>query len=242
MSIISDQILGHFTRVAEERQRRLLSKGLSEKVEALKAYQQRRFALTYADLLASERFGPAARFFLDELYGPRDFSSRDAQFVRVVPSLVRLFPQSILAAVCLLAELHELSERLDTAMGLALESPAVDARAYAQAWARSASPADRERQIELTIELGEALDRLTRKPLVLTGLRMMRGPATAAGLADLQHVLETGFAAFLVMHGAQDFLAIVQQRERALAALLFSARVQASDAWAAGPEVLPQLP
>ena len=58
----------------------------------------------------------AARFFLDDLYGPRDFSERDAQFARIVPALVRLFPHEIVGTVQALAALHALSERLDSAM------------------------------------------------------------------------------------------------------------------------------
>ena len=46
---------------------------------------------------------------LDELYGPQDFSDRDAQFARVVPALVRLFPQELVETVAVLARLHALS-------------------------------------------------------------------------------------------------------------------------------------
>jgi len=49
------------------------------------------------------RYGPAAHFFLEELYGPRDFADRDTQFARVVPALVRLFPREIVATVAILA-------------------------------------------------------------------------------------------------------------------------------------------
>ncbi len=58
----------------------------------------------------------AARFFLDDLYGPEDFTRRDEQFARVVPGLVRLFPQEIVGTVISLGELHALSEQFDTAM------------------------------------------------------------------------------------------------------------------------------
>ena len=98
MAVTAARILEYLDRVDSERARRLATPGLKQKVDVIKLYQQRRFSLTYADLLATERYGPAARFFLDELYGPRDFSSRDAQFARVVPSLVRLFPRDVVIA------------------------------------------------------------------------------------------------------------------------------------------------
>ena len=50
----------------------------------------------------------------------------------------------------------------------------------------------------------------------------MRGPAQAAGLAELQKFLESGFDAFGAMRGADAFLGTVAQRERALAAALFA--------------------
>src|SRR6058998_1604614 len=92
------------------------SRQLDARVRLLKAYQQRRFARTYADLLATARYGAASRFFLEELYGPTDFDERDAQFVRVVPALVRLFSHEIIATVSTLAQLHALSETLDSTM------------------------------------------------------------------------------------------------------------------------------
>ena len=88
----ANSILNHLRTVDAERERRDASPGLAARVQALKRYQQRRFAHTYDDLLKTSRYGPAARFFLDELYGPRDYSERDAQFARVVPALARLSP------------------------------------------------------------------------------------------------------------------------------------------------------
>ena len=51
---------------------------------------------------------------------------------------------------------------------------------------------------------------------------VLRGPAQAAGLSDLQKFLEAGFDAFSAMKGASDFLGWVGARERALAAALFA--------------------
>src|SRR5882762_8934506 len=95
MSVTAEAILANLKVVAEERALRAVTPELAAKVAALKEYQQRRFSHTYADLLATERYGAAARFFLVELYGPNDFSRRDTQFARVVPALVRLFPSEV---------------------------------------------------------------------------------------------------------------------------------------------------
>ncbi len=226
----ADPILANLRRVDVERVLRASTPGLAAKVDAIKHYQQRRFCLTYADLLVSDRYGPAARFFLNELYGPRDFSERDAQFAKVVPAMVRLFPQSVIETIAALAELHGLSERLDTAMGAALHFPSVDAKTYILAWQHGGDSAARETQIGLTVNLGKSLDELTRKPILRRSLQMMRGPAVAAGLGELQGLLECGFDAFGVMRGAQHFLEIVGSRERSLANWLFAVKVDGLDA------------
>jgi hypothetical protein len=193
-------------------------------VQALKTYQQGRFAHTYADLLATTRYGRAASFFLEELYGPRDYSDRDAQFARVVPALIRMFPQEMIDTVGTLAELHALSEFLDTETGSHLVSPQVGAANYVRAWQATGRADARGRQISLTLAVGESLDALTRNPLLRHTLRMMRGPARAAGLAELQQFLETGFDTFRAMGNARDFLATIGTRERALAQVLFDAK------------------
>ena len=209
-------ILAHLQTLDAERRRRAADTTLNDRVVALKAFQQRRFAHTYADLLASDRYGAAARYFLDELYGPDGFAHRDAQFARV-------FPHQVAETVATLAELHALSEVLDTAMGLQLADEAITTSDYIGAWQRVDRAADRARQIELTLGIAAQLDRITRLPLLRNALRLMRGPARAAGLRELQHSLETGFDTFRAMKGAQEFIALIGARERVFAAALFAA-------------------
>ena len=223
-------ILTHLNAVQAERERRRQSPELHARVQAIKDYQQRRFAATYDDLLANPRYRPAARFFLDELYGPEDFSQRDAQFARVVPALVRIFPNDIVATVATLTTLHSLSESLDSEMGEHIASIDMNAKRYTDAWQATARNADRQSQIDLMLSVGSSLDKLTRKPLVRASLLMMRGPARAAGLGQLQTLLETGFEAFRSMKGAQEFLDIVRQRETDLCAALFNHPIAQADA------------
>jgi len=151
-----------------------------------------------------------------------DFSQRDAQFARVVPALVRLFPHDVVDTVATLAQLHALSERLDSEMARHLSADDIDADGYIGAWQATGQSTARNLQIALTLSVGQSLDDLTRKPLLRTSLRLMRGPASAAGLSALQQFLESGFDTFLAMRGAKDFLFTVSERERLLAATLFS--------------------
>ena len=216
-------ILAHLNTVAAERQRRLTDAALVERVRAVKQFQHARFAKTYADLLAQPRFTRAAQFFLDDLYGLKDFTERDVQFARIVPGLVRVFPREIVGTVRSLGELHALSETLDSAVAAQLSGPNFNASQYVHAWQAVGQPEQRERQIALMLEVGSALDRYTRNPLLRHSLRLMRGPARAAGLAALQSFLETGFDTFREMRGAADFIGTIASRERALAAVLFRA-------------------
>ena len=235
-SALGDRIIDHLGTVLRLRAARAADPALAARVKAVKTYQARRFALTYADLLASPRYRAAARFFLEELYGPQEFTERDAQFGRIVPSLVRLFPSELVGTVAMLGELHALSETLDdgTARHLPAGPPGApadrppDAPAYAQAWQANGHAPAREQQIALTLAIGAAMNRYTRNRVMRHTLRLMRGPARAAGLGDLQRFLETGFDAFGAMKGADDFLRWVGERERALAAALFAPAAVAS--------------
>jgi hypothetical protein len=240
----ADSILGHLQQVEAERVGRRADPAWGARVQAIKSYQHARFARSHADLLADPLYAAAARFFLDDLYGPQDFAERDAQFARIVPALVRLFPAEVVATVDLLAALHALSESLDGEMARALGDGPLDAAAYQRAWQTTGRRADRVRQIDLVMTLGGQLDHYTRNRLLRHSLRLMRGPARAAGLGSLQAFLERGFDTFGAMAtapgGAAVFLQRVEQRERALMQALFDPSPVAA---ATGPAAaLGQLP
>jgi hypothetical protein len=210
----TQQIRDHLEQVVSLRSARSADSALAGRVAAIKRYQHDRFSRDYADLLASDRFAEAARFFLNDLYGPADFADRDAQFGRVVPAMARLLPADVMHTVAQLAELHAVSESLDQEMARRLGGKAVDDRSYRAAWQAVGRHADREHQLRLLIAIGTALDRHTRSALLPTTLRLMRGPARAAGLAQLQSFLERGLAAFVSMRGAQQFLERIHANEQ----------------------------
>ena len=243
MPDIAARILQSLAAVDVERRTRAAAPTLAADVVAVKAYQQQRFARTHASLLAHPRFGRAANFFLNELYGPQDFTQRDAQFSRIVPALVRLFPADTVATVESLAAVHALSERLDTALAVHLAGAAPARASYVRAWQAAGEAAARARQIELVMSVGEALDRHTRSFVLRASLKAMRGPARAAGMGALQTFLENGFDAFGAMGGAKEFLAAIYARETALVAHLFDpAAVAAATGLPAQDDLLAQLP
>lgn len=198
----------------------------AEDYPRLKEWQAARLAQTYADLLASERYRPAAEFFLSDLYGPKDFRSRDEELARVVPVMVHVLPARALLTLLEAVRMDTLSESLDTAMVLALRDAGrtrdIDWPAYVAAYRSCGRRRDREQQIALIDKIGKTLDRLTRMPLIRVSLRLMNGPAHLAGLGALHDFLQRGFDAFSDMKGADEFLAIVTQRETELMKELFA--------------------
>lgn len=195
-------------------------------VVRLKRFQARRFAGTYADLLASPAYAAAARFFLEELYSERDYGDRDAQFARIAGAVEKLFPRDVADTAATLARLHALTESLDH--GMARVEPLDghdDVPGYVRAWKAIGRREDRQRQLETVVFVGVEMTRLTRLPGLRMMLKMMRGPAAAAGMASLQRFLEAGFDTFAAVAkqkgGAERFLEIIRQREQHLVDLLF---------------------
>lgn len=221
MTLESSAIAASLGRVEWVRRTIERDASLRTRVFAVKRYQHERFGRDYAQMLNSPRFGEAARFFLEDLYGPADFAARDAEFKRVLPAMARLLPHAVLCTVDELIELHALSEELDLEMALALTSETVDERSYRSAWRAVGRRDARERQLALLLEIGTALERHTRTAMLATTLRLMRTPARAAGLGRLQSFLERGLAAFASMRGAAGFLDAVAANERAVFELLF---------------------
>lgn len=194
---------------------------------ALRTWQADRLGRTYADLLEDPRYQPAATFFLADLYGPKDFSERDDEMARILPTMTRLLPVSAMKTFALAIELDCLSEELDAAQIAALRAGqatgplAINAPRYAAAFRSCANRPARERQIALVGEIGGALDALARKPLIAGAVELMRTPAHAAGLGELHDFLERGFHAFRHMRGAEAFLAVIDRRERSILERLF---------------------
>jgi len=192
--------------------------------QRLRAWQAVRLARTHADLLASPSMGPAATFFLTDLYGAKDLSRLDADVRRVVPTIKKVLPAAALETVADSLELEALSEHLDLAMVEALGASLMmlDGAAYGRAYRKVDRRRDRERQIDLIEHLGHSLDRLVQQPLIGAALSMMRRPAHFAGFGELHDFLQRGYEVFRKMGGADEFLSVIIERERKLMQALFA--------------------
>jgi hypothetical protein len=244
----AQEIRNAMARVAELRQLARQQPHLAQALQAIKQLQAQRFASSYADLLAQALYAPSARFFLDELYSARDYSTRDSQFARIAGAVERSFPVAVVATVLALAQLHRQTEELDHAMAQQqCQAPASSPQvSYLSAWRAVGQKSMRQWQLDTVLEVGQGLSQLTRKRGLRWTLKLMRQPAELAGLGALQHLLESGFDHFAAMArtpgAAETFLDTIRQRESHWITQLFDGpqhQVQAELQRAFGCELLP---
>ena len=193
---------------------------------ALRAWQARRLEQSFRHFLSDDRMRPAALFFLNDLYGDRDFSGRDRDVARLMPLMSRLLPHSLLGAAVEAVELEVLSHAFDLRMAQSLAKAlrpgqAIDTQSYALAYREVGAPRLRRHQIDLVLGVGWTLDTAVKKHGVAKLLRASRTPARLLGLAELQGFLERGFTAFEALGGAKVFLESIGASELAASARIF---------------------
>lgn len=215
-----EQLSAGLARVISLRRALARDPEMGDKWLAVKRFQSALMRRLFADLLRQPRYAPAGEFFLNEIYGARDFEQRDSEMLRVVPKLARMLPQRAVHTLALAVEVDQLSEQLDLGIAELVRVPISDAD-YAGAFARFGRRADRARQLALIEEIGHSLDQLARIPLLAPLLHMMRAPAYAAGLEHLQRFLQDGFDAFRAMNGATEFLEAIRARQTRVVDTIF---------------------
>lgn len=223
----SEDLVSQMRRVRVLHERRLAEPLLQRKLLLLARWQAARLGESYADLGEQPKYRAAMDFFLGDLYGPRDFSRRDAELERVAPMLARMLPPMVIDTVARAVEVNALSTELDIDVVGRLGDPRANNRyvtveRYCEAYRAGGRLADRRRQIELIGVVGAALERFVRMPFLYSALLMMRVPARMAGFGELQDFLERGFTAFRGIGEADEFLEIVATRERALLERIFA--------------------
>jgi hypothetical protein len=186
------------------------------RVLEVKRWQQARLARCYADLAADPRHAGAVAFFLDEIYGTKDSAIRDRDLIRMYPTMKRLLPKFAFDTVDRALELDVLAEEFDQAIARALGDAPLNEASYLVAFRAVGRREERLHQVDLMKAVGEGLDLVVKKPMIYSALKMLRGPATLAGLGEMQQFLEAGFTAFRKMKGATYFLSTIAERETIL--------------------------
>ncbi|WP_100642875.1 FFLEELY motif protein [Alteromonas facilis] len=229
MSLSAEKIVQHIHTVNARRD--LAAKmGRLDDVMMLQAWQCRRLLTTHADLRAEPTFADAMQFFVDELYGPKDFSQRDKDLTRVIPKLAAVLPEKALKALDDALRLNALSFDLDLDMVNALLSlnneetltaDAITADTYAQAYRQVGRPEQRAEQIDIVEQLGLQLADVVHVRGISLLIKMARKPAEIAGVLALHEFLAQGFAAFKQLGDVRAFLDPIVSRERAIMTALF---------------------
>ena len=109
---LAQDIIKHIHRV--NAQRDLANKlNIMPLVHQLQDWQCQRLLVSHDDLAQQKRYQKAMAFFVEELYGPKDFSQRDADLVRVIPKLAKVLPEKAMNAMNDALSLNALSFDLD---------------------------------------------------------------------------------------------------------------------------------
>ena len=222
---MAQEIIKHIHRV--NAQRDLANKlNLMALIHQLQDWQCQRLLVSHDDLAKQQRYQKAMAFFVDELYGPKDFSQRDADLVRVIPKLAKVLPEKAMNAMNDALSLNALSFDLDMEMAQYLNkhfaTQPIDRDSYAQAYRSVGRKDDRESQITIISHLGDQLADVIKVRGIGMLISMSRRPAKLAGLLALHEFLDRGFNAFKAIGDVQSFIQPVLERETRLMDILLS--------------------
>ena len=146
-----------------EKHERVEGRELAPSLARLRAYQAARLARTHADLLRDPNTADACRFFLSDVYAPKDFSQRDRDITRMYETTRAALPGSMARALEIVIELNALTAVLDDALANRLgDTDPITEEAYAAAYRACDNYADRARQIDLVVAVGAEIESLVR--------------------------------------------------------------------------------
>jgi hypothetical protein len=223
MSNILENII-HDLQKTEQLHLLITQQNLTKAIRQLQTWQTKRLLVTHNDLWHSKRFKPAMQFFIDEIYGPKDFSQRDMELARVIPSMATVLPSKGLKSLQAAVRLNCLSLELDLSLVQELGGREINRSNYFACYRQSADQSKRELQIQLLEELGLDLAQVVKMKGISTILMLSRKPAKVAGVESLHGFLERGFKSFKKLGEVHDFIDPIIKRERALMQSLFAAK------------------
>jgi hypothetical protein len=190
----------------------------------LRRWQAERLKKTHADFLADPEFGPAALFFLTDIYAAKDFSKRDAELEALHDFLGPILPKEALESMSNAVVLNAMTNHLDGEMLVALQKlRATDyftPQQYEAAY-RQGDYEARVKQIDLIVTLMRQVADLHHYPLIGTTLHASAGPARRLGWGELHDFLTRGYDAWRGVKNPDRFLQAILTRETAINNHLF---------------------
>ncbi|MEM5499602.1 hypothetical protein WNY77_19480 [Paraglaciecola mesophila] len=257
MSDLVAQVSRHL-RAVQTLQEMALDAKLLPLIQGVQAWQTLRMQSTHQPQMNNSYTAPAMVFFTEQIYGPKDFSQRDAQIKRVVPKMHRYLPSKALLSLESALRLHALSYELDYVLALELKKHATTAnqqlsishrtdankrviinqQTYAAAFVSGHNGHLRQEQISLLQELGNNLSDAVAIKGVAMMLALSKHPARMKGLQTLHLFLQDGYKAFKKIPNSQSFMSEIVSREAHLVASLFTEQVFSQQ----GTNPLPCIP
>lgn len=164
----------------------------------------------YDEFQEAPETAAAVEFVISGLIGT-GISTRDADFSRVIPIMVRLLPDKALRTLASAMELNARALAINLNICRALfedvDVPTpVSERDYCAAFRQTTSLDECRELIQLTVNLGHSLKKLVRSTALGMTLRAMHRPAHAAGFGAMQDFLEKGFTTFHAIDDVDAFL------------------------------------
>ena len=187
--------------------------GLMEGIRQLQIWQCKRLLISHQDMYQQKRFKPAVEFFIDELYGPSDFSQRDQDIARIVPKMSNFLPEKALQSLASALHLNTLSFELDFELARKLINTEINRDTYAEAYISCDNLTSRQQQIDYIRTLGNDLADVVKMRGISALLFISRKPAKIAGVLALHEFLEKGFKSFKNLGNVEDFIIPVVNKE-----------------------------
>jgi hypothetical protein len=187
--------------------------GLMPSIRAVQAWQCKRLLVSHQEMYQQKRFKPAVEFFINELYGPNDFSQRDQDIARIVPKMSKFLPEKALQSLASALHLNTLSFELDFDLAKKLVGVDINCDSYAKAYVNCDNLATRQQQIDYIRTLGNDLADVVKMKGISSLLFISRKPAKMAGVLALHEFLDKGFKSFKNLGNVEDFITPVVNKE-----------------------------
>ncbi|RRR75747.1 MAG: hypothetical protein EI684_04080 [Candidatus Viridilinea halotolerans] len=183
---------------------------------ALQSFQSKRLSRDYSDLAEIPQYQPVGDFFFNEMYGPHDFSERDAA-ARRLHQLTQVLPGVGMRDVNEVLELLELTKNLDDALAQRMLDEQTDLDfdepTYEYCYRQLDNYDERLHQIKLVDNSIYNVFRLSRSHLLGIALHSSQIFARLLGLEAAHTFLVKGYDAVTGVHDIDQFAETVYKRE-----------------------------
>jgi hypothetical protein len=185
---------------------------------AIQIFQSNRLRRDYDDLAALPQYESVGEFFFTEMYGPRDFTRRDAQ-ARRMQQFLHIVPGVRLRDIEQVLELLDLTNRLDEHLAQLMLQEVIgtdfDEATYEQAYRLADNYDLRRHQLELINSSLYNVFRISRSQLLGMALHRSGLLARIAGIDVVHQFLSKGYDAVHDVEDIDFFAVTIYNRELA---------------------------